>query len=67
MVLETSPTLTRDEIRVAVREFCTRFPDEYWCEMDEARSYPEEFVMDLTQAGWLSILIPAEFGEEGWG
>ena len=55
------------EIRAAVRELCKRFPDAYWREKDERRQYPEEFVRALTEAGWLSVLIPEEYGGGGMG
>jgi acyl-CoA dehydrogenase len=35
--------------------------------VDEARDYPEEFVRALTEAGWLSALIPEEYGGSGLG
>lgn len=53
------------EIRDAVRQICKQFPDEYFRKIDEARTYPEEFVNALTQAGWLAALIPQEYGGSG--
>jgi acyl-CoA dehydrogenase len=53
------------EIRAAVRDLCGRFPPEYFRRIDEARSYPEEFVDALTKAGWLAALIPEEYGGAG--
>lgn len=53
-----------DEIRAGVRELCDRFPGEYWREL-EPDLYPEEFVEALTKDGWLSALIPEEFGGPG--
>ena len=55
------------EIREAVRKLCERFPDAYWRAHDAARSYPAEFVAALTQAGYLAVLIPEEFGGSGLG
>src|SRR2546422_11553793 len=55
------------EIRSAVRELCARFPPEYFRRIDEERGYPEEFVDALTKAGWLSALIPEEYGGAGLG
>ena len=52
------------EIRSAVRELCSRFPGEYWQELEPDR-YPEEFVQALTEAGWLAALIPEEYGGAG--
>jgi len=58
---------SHQQIRAAVRDLCSRFPGEYWRKLDEARTYPEEFVRALTEAGWLSALIPEEYGGAGLG
>ncbi|MCC7228326.1 MAG: acyl-CoA/acyl-ACP dehydrogenase [Burkholderiaceae bacterium] len=55
------------DIRDAIRDLCTQFPDEYFRKVDEARGYPEEFVNALTHAGWLGALIPQEYGGSGLG
>jgi acyl-CoA dehydrogenase len=56
-----------DEIREEVRKLCARFPGEYWRKLDEVRGYPTEFVQALTEAGYLSVLIPEEYGGSGLG
>ncbi len=55
------------EIREAVRRLCAGFPPEYWRKRDAARGYPSEFVAALTQAGYLSVLIPEDYGGSGLG
>ena len=55
------------EIRDAVRALCVGFPDEYFRRIDAARGYPEEFVDALMKAGWLSAMIPEEYGGSGLG
>lgn len=55
------------DIRDAVRALCAQFPDEYHRKIDEARTYPEEFVQALTKAGWMAALIPEEYGGSGLG
>jgi acyl-CoA dehydrogenase len=55
------------DIRDAVRDLCSQFPDEYHREVDDRRGYPEEFVDALTKAGWLAALIPQEYGGSGLG
>lgn len=55
------------ELRKAVAELCSKFPDEYWRELDRARGYPEAFVRAMTAAGFLSALIPEEYGGLGFG
>jgi acyl-CoA dehydrogenase len=57
----------RTAIRTAVRELCGRYSDPYWRELDARRAYPTEFVRALTEAGWLSALIPLEYGGAGLG
>lgn len=64
---ETQTSISHDEIRDAVRALCARFDDPYWRAVDGERRYPEEFVNALTEAGWLSILIPEEYGGGGLG
>ena len=55
------------EIREAVRKLCAGFPGEYWRALDRERTYPTEFVKTLTEAGFLSVLIPEAFGGSGLG
>ena len=56
---------TYPEIRDAVARLCARFPGEYWRARDRDMSYPTEFVSALTEAGWLAMLIPEDFGGAG--
>ena len=56
-----------DMIRDEVRKLCAQYPDEYWRKLDAARKYPSEFVDALTKAGYLSVLIPEEYGGTGLG
>jgi acyl-CoA dehydrogenase len=53
------------EIRDGVRRLCAGFPAEYWRKLDDARAYPSEFVDAVTRAGYLSALIPEEYGGSG--
>lgn len=55
------------EIRESVQKLCARFPGEYWRALDQTRTYPTEFVNTLTQEGFLSVLIPEEYGGSGLG
>jgi acyl-CoA dehydrogenase len=54
-------------IRGAIRELCAAYPDAYWRELDRRSDYPTEFVRALTEAGWLAVLIPNEYGGAGLG
>jgi len=53
--------------RDGVRAVCTTFPESYWRQVDAEKHYPDEFVRALTNGGWLSVLIPAEYGGAGLG
>lgn len=55
------------EIRAGVRALCAQFPDEYHRRIDEQRAYPEAFVDALTREGWMSALIPEQYGGSGLG
>jgi acyl-CoA dehydrogenase len=53
------------DLRDAVKALCSQFDSAYWQDIDEKRAYPERFVAALTKAGWMSALIPEEFGGSG--
>src|SRR5258708_17022219 len=53
------------DIRDAVTKLCAQFPGEYWRKLDREMAYPSAFVDALTQAGYLSVLIPEEYGGAG--
>lgn len=53
------------DIRDAVAKLCSQFPGEYWRKLDRQMAYPKEFVNALTEAGYLSVLIPEEYGGAG--
>jgi len=55
------------EIRDAVGRLCADYPGEYWRKLDAERAYPTDFVNALTQAGYLAVLIPEEYGGAGLG
>ena len=55
------------DIREQVQKLCAQYPGEYWRKLDADRAYPTEFVHALTEAGYLSVLIPEEFGGSGLG
>ena len=64
----TAQTAEHDEfhdIRDAVAKLCAQFPGEYWRKLDREMAYPKAFVDALTEAGYLSVLIPEEYGGSG--
>ena len=55
------------DIRDGIRRLCAQFPGSYWQQLDAERHYPTEFVAALAREGWLSILIPEQYGGSGLG
>jgi acyl-CoA dehydrogenase len=53
--------------RDGVRAVSAKFPESYWRKVDAEKRYPVEFVRTLTDGGWLSVLIPTEYGGAGLG
>src|SRR6188768_3370523 len=61
----TEPQDEFADIRDAVAKLCAQFPGEYWRKLDREMAYPSAFVDALTEAGYLSVLIPEEYGGSG--
>ncbi len=59
------PNANYAEIREEVAKLCQAFPGSYWQQLDRENAYPSEFVDALTKAGYLSALIPEEYGGSG--
>lgn len=59
--------LERDypELRDAIQRICADFPGRYWQGLEAQQAYPVDFVEALTASGYLSVLIPEEFGGAG--
>ena len=53
-----------DDLRSGVRQICAGFPGSYWRGL-EPDTYPAQFVDAITQAGFLSALIPEVYGGGG--
>lgn len=56
-----------NDIRDSMSKLCERFPNEYWRKLDASGGYPDEFIDVLNQEGFLSVLIPEEYGGAGLG
>ena len=52
-------------IRDGIKALCLKFSNTYWREKDRTRTYPVEFVKSLSDHGYLSCLIPEEYGGSG--
>lgn len=66
-VMNVSVPLGEDypEIREGVRAICKKFPSEYWRKLEDNDDYAEEFVKELSDAGYLAAQIPEEYGGSG--
>ena len=53
------------DLRDAIAKLCAKYPGRYWRKLDRDMAYPTDFVEELTRAGWLSVLIPEEYGGAG--
>jgi alkylation response protein AidB-like acyl-CoA dehydrogenase len=65
MAVQTVEAQGYPEIREAVAKLCAGFPGAYWRALDRESRYPQEFVSALTEAGFLSVLIPEGYGGAG--
>jgi alkylation response protein AidB-like acyl-CoA dehydrogenase len=59
------PSAEHAAIREGVAKICAEFPGAYWRDLDAHRAYPEAFVAALMRAGYLSAMIPEEYGGSG--
>ena len=62
-------SLTSDQlaIRDGIAKLCEQFDAQYWLERDRNGGFPEDFHRAVTDAGWLGIAMPSEFGGAGLG
>src|SRR3954451_5521841 len=61
--------LSEDQVLVqqAVAAIASRWSDEYWADVDQRHEFPWDFYRGLSEAGWLGICVPEEFGGSGLG
>ncbi len=57
--------LSHPDIREGIKKLCDKFDGDYWQKCDRENSYPLKFVNELSDAGYLSALIPEKFGGLG--
>lgn len=55
------------DIRQAVTALCKGYDEDYWKALDGDGGYPTDFVKELTDAGFLTALIPEAYGGAGLG
>jgi acyl-CoA dehydrogenase len=61
--------LTDEQVTIAkeARALARSFELEYWREHDKSATYPWEFVSAFAKGGWLSVIVPEEYGGMGLG
>ena len=57
----------QQSIRDAIAKLCAKYDDAYWLKKDREGGFPEDFVKDLADGGWLGIAMPPEYGGSGLG
>ena len=62
-------SFTDDQIAVrdAITKLCEKYDDAYWLARDTDGVFPEDFVKDLADGGWLGIAMPEEYGGSSLG
>ena len=58
---------TFTEIRESMRALCADYPNAYWRELEKTNAFPDDFVKVMSENGFLSCLIPEEYGGSGLG
>jgi acyl-CoA dehydrogenase len=61
--------LTEDQqtIRDAIAKLCQSYDNEYWLARDRDGEFPDDFVKEIAEGGWLGIAMPKEVGGAGLG
>jgi acyl-CoA dehydrogenase len=62
-------TFSQDQEAVcdAIEKLCAKYDADYWRRCDSEGEFPEDFVRDVADGGWLGIAMPEEFGGAGLG
>ena len=54
-------------IKHAVEEICAKYDDHYWLNVDNSGDFPDAFVNDVAEGGWLGVAMPESVGGAGLG
>jgi acyl-CoA dehydrogenase len=65
--MDLSFTEEQEAIRDAIAKLCEKYDDDYWLKRDSEGGFPNDFVKDLADGGWLGIAMPTEYGGSGLG
>ena len=60
---------TEDQIAIqdGINKICENFGDDYWLKTDRTGTFPEDFVKEFVDGGWLGIAMPEEYGGSNLG
>ena len=65
--MDLSFTDEQEAIRDAIAKLCQKYDDDYWLKRDSEGGFPNDFVKDLADGGWLGIAMPEAYGGAGLG
>ena len=65
--MDLSFTEEQIAVRDTIAKLCEKYDDAYWLARDTEGEFPEDFVTDLADGGWLGIAMPEEYGGSGLG
>lgn len=57
----------QEAIRASVERICAKYDEAYWLDRDRDGAFPEAFVKDIAEGGWLGIAMPEAYGGAGLG
>jgi acyl-CoA dehydrogenase len=57
----------QEQIRDGVAKVMGAYRDDYWLKTDETGVFPEDFVRDMAEGGWLGVAMPESVGGAGLG
>ncbi len=57
----------QEQIREGVAKVMGAYRDDYWLKTDETGHFPEDFVRDMAEGGWLGVAMPESVGGAGLG
>lgn len=62
-----APEITLDEVLQAAKAVTSRFPDEYYRELDQKNEFATDFFKTATESGLHAVMVPQEYGGMGLG
>ena len=57
----------QEAIREGVGRVMSNYKDDYWLKTDDTGIFPEDFVRDMAEGGWLGVAMPESVGGAGLG